>query len=448
MSTENKAKKRDSTGVLPPLVSLKCYLSNEYLQSPVTLPCLHSFSRSYLEKYNREKMLENKKQVTQIKEFDEFANDFKSNELKEEESIEGTILTVQCPYCIEVLQLEPTQEPQVPFDNLRLARIIDMVKESRVLCQNCEQVQSEFLCKTCDAWLCSNCWEITHSAKIFKSHIREGLSHSEMFALPKCEQHPNNELEFFSTEDEVGVCQVCLLKGDFVGKPYCMVSDVRQMRQAEIEKGVRSVIEEKEKLLIGKQKMEQAKDMIREQLKAQKQKVVQNFADIRKALNRREDETLGALEELANAKTDMLKGQVGHLEKVLQVINDGARNVKLILTHSNDLELVYLTIVLQEFVADMRQMSTPSFIGEEAKSLSYFYKPVVNADLPVILSERVVDLVSAYASVPKPSGFPSINGTNETAITKIDINNGELKENQKQLLKDVGIQDESGCEIM
>ena len=47
----------DDPGYLPPLVSLKCQLCQQYLQDPVTLQCLHSFCRGCLEKYNGDQEL-------------------------------------------------------------------------------------------------------------------------------------------------------------------------------------------------------------------------------------------------------------------------------------------------------------------------------------------------------------------------------------------------------
>mmetsp|Transcript_17590 Transcript_17590/g.22401 ORF Transcript_17590/g.22401 Transcript_17590/m.22401 type:complete len:262 (+) Transcript_17590:100-885(+) len=241
----NKVEK-DAAGFLPPLVSLKCQLCQQYLDDPVTLQCIHSFCRGCLENYNAENYPES---ATVFKEVGEDENP-EGHEAKDGD-IEK-VHVVQCPTCIETLDLAPLAHPQVPFENSRLARIVKLVYESNVVCQNCGDAASEVTCKTCGAWMCKPCEEATHDAPIFKSHEREGLSHSEMMALPKCPIHPLNDLEFFSTDEEVGVCQVCLLKGEFVGKPYCLVSDVRKARHEDIQNGVKVIVEEKARLVQAK----------------------------------------------------------------------------------------------------------------------------------------------------------------------------------------------------
>mmetsp|Transcript_6726 Transcript_6726/g.7674 ORF Transcript_6726/g.7674 Transcript_6726/m.7674 type:complete len:216 (+) Transcript_6726:144-791(+) len=184
----------DDPGYLPPLVSLKCQLCQQYLQDPVTLQCLHSFCRGCLEKYNGDQELVLGQAEPQE---DDEAAEGKEEGLEQKEQREENRQVIQCPTCIEALNLAPLQTPQVPFENSRLARIVKLVYESNVVCQNCEDAASEIYCKTCNSWLCKPCEEVTHRAPIFKSHIREPLSHAQMMALPKCDKHPLNDLEFF-----------------------------------------------------------------------------------------------------------------------------------------------------------------------------------------------------------------------------------------------------------
>lgn len=467
-ATKTAPKRVDNTGVLPPLVSLKCQLCEEYLKDPVTLPCLHSFCRVCLEKYNSERVARETglQSPSSLKNqtLDSLDRNFAAPESKEsEENQKEEFLTVQCPTCIDVLGLTPPNEPQVPFENSRLGRIVGLVLETNVVCQNCSQAPSEYKCVTCNAWLCLDCWDSTHAAPIFESHEREGLTHSEMFALPKCQTHPKNDLEFFSTEEEIGVCQVCLLKGDFVGKPYCLVGDVRRARQHEIERGVRVVLEEKEHLLIGRQRMEQILDLLDRKLEQQTEAVKKNFSAIRAALEKREQETLSALTDLKATKAQVLSQQITQTDHILGTINDGIRNVKLILNHSNDLELVYLTIVLQEFVADLAKIDAPKFgfkFNEPSRPLEYFHSAAVDSELPVLLSAKVPELVAAYAPVPAATFEPIFGAGKEKQgleLPENGVRRGKLRleppmitKEHHELLKEVGAEDkadEYGCTV-
>jgi hypothetical protein len=113
---------------------------------------------------------------------------------------------LQCPTCIHVLHLDPglLDGAGEPFKNDRLKRIVGLVKNSKVLCENCTNSQSEKLCSVCNVHLCAPCWATTHGAPIFAKHEAKPLRHVEMTALPKCPHHILNEQEFFVTDAEQG----------------------------------------------------------------------------------------------------------------------------------------------------------------------------------------------------------------------------------------------------
>eukprot|EP00732_Lithocolla_globosa_P000574 Lithocolla_globosa_v1_NODE_193_length_5322_cov_12.601179.p2 type:complete len:268 gc:universal NODE_193_length_5322_cov_12.601179:4283-5086(+) len=74
-------------------------------------------------------------------------------------------------------------------------------------CDNCEDEsmkKANVFCSSCDLCLCENCWEIVHSAKVFRHHSKEGL---------EC-KYPCNE------ED---MLQLCLTFSDLLlrGKRRC-----------------------------------------------------------------------------------------------------------------------------------------------------------------------------------------------------------------------------------
>lgn len=422
---------KETSGVLPPLVSLKCGICDDYLNEPVTLQCLHSFCKTCLEKYNQDHYGV-AQPVAQTSE----------EESKAGEESEESQKAVLCPVCLDKMGLVIPKHPAAPFENSRLQRIVGLVESDNIVCQNCTDTTSEMKCNTCDAWLCVPCMEATHAAPIFESHETARLKHEQMMAPPKCPQHPLNDLEFFSTEEEVGVCQVCLLKGQFVGKPYCLVSDVRKLRQEDIEKDLEKVTEQRELLHQGRLQAEEVITELNKNLDEQRAAVKENFASIREALDKREAETLRALDSLKEAKQAVLEKQISQTDNIIKVIDDGMDNVEVVLNHSNDLELVYLTVVLQDFVSDLAKIDAERF-KDEMLQMSYYHSPAVDEELPVVLSERVPQLVSAYASVPSSDDVAGVASGKSKSVA------ARMTKEQKEALEEVSgakaNADEFGC---
>jgi len=430
---------------LPPLSSLTCQLCNSYFNEPVTMPCMHSFCKKCLIDFNGGV------------EFGGLVEDEQQREVQDGEEQEGgggdqqpprkKVKPVDCYICEEVLKLDVFSFYAEPFPNDRIARIVRLLHETKILCQNCGSSSSEFRCSVCDAYTCSACWEATHNAPIFKGHVPERLSHSEMTAPPKCEAHPANEVEYFCTDDELGVCQVCLLKGEFKGKDYDLVSDVRKRRQESVVQGVSDALVQRARLIEGKKENMTTLEELAGTLDHQKHAVNENFAQIRAALDMREAQTLEALEKLYESKKRVLEGQIRRIDTEMARIEDGVQNVKLTLRHSNDLEVIYLTYVLQNFINDLVDVSPTSPAGGHTEE-GPDHGPAVDEQLPVVLSTKVPQLVGAYASVPDAALVDEIaSGATDAQV----LQETTATEEQKTILKTVAGSDadaaEYGCTL-
>jgi hypothetical protein len=349
-----------------------------------------------------------------------------------------------CPTCVNVLGVEAPENVTEPFANSRLDRIVKLVQTTPVLCQNCKQSESERKCSTCQCFCCRPCWEQTHSAPIFAGHVGVPLRHSEMIALPKCPKHSLNDQEFFVTEKEEGVCQVCLLKGDHVGAAYAMVADVRTKRQEEIERKLEEVAVQRERVVQGRLDTLDVLAALDDNLVSSASAVAKNFAAIREALDRREKETLAALQALKDAKTRVLQGQVDAADVVLTQLDDGTRNVQLVLKHSNPLEVIYQTVVIGEHLNQIGnvQSTAPRTCAQCHQENAACHDPAVDASLPVVLSDRVPAVVAAYAAVPDAKLI-------EKGLT-MTIPQATLE--QRQVMKEVasaaGSEEEWGCVMM
>jgi hypothetical protein len=357
---------------------------------------------------------------------------------------------MQCPTCVKQLGLEAPEDPTEPFPNARLARIVKLVHETPVLCENCKACESEKLCSICKVHCCQPCWDKTHSAPIFSKHEGKPLRHSEMTALPKCVHHILNDQEFFVTADEVGACQVCLLKGDYVGAQYALVNDVRNERQSEVEVGVEDVLAQRERVEEGKNETKEVLEELEKNHEESIAHVRQNFTAIRDALDKREQETLHALDELKKAKKNVLEDQVDQAECVIKQIDDGVRNVKLVLKYSNPLEVIYQTYVIEEHLNSIGavQSTAPRVCMQCAKDQAPCHHPAVDASVPVLLSDRVPLIVMAYAAVPSPQFVEDVAYGKKSEADIVP----QATDEQKQVLKQVSAahnsEEEYGCSIM
>jgi len=93
------------------------------------------------------------------------------------------------------------------------------------------------------------------------------------------------------------------------------------------------------------------------------------------------------------------------VNKVVDQIDDGVESVKLVLKHSNPLEVVYSVYVLQDALSIIGDVppTAPKICSECRNEKVPCHHPAVDSQLPVVLSEKVVSLVQAYASVPEAS---------------------------------------------
>lgn len=443
-----------TTDQLPPLDSLKCALCANYFDDPLTLSCMHSFCTSCLLKKH------------DAHDLDEFLAPLAAAPLSaipegKHNPNEPTAQTAAalppprkrlvCPTCVEVLGLDPPEDPTEPFKNARLARIVKLVHDTPVLCENCKQSESEKLCTVCDVHCCERCWKMTHSAPIFCKHEGKPLTHSEMCALPKCPHHVLNEQEFFVTDEEVGVCQVCLLKGDYVGAAYALVNDVRNERQGEIELSLQDVAGQRERILEGKEQTSATLEELESNHILGIKAVRENFAAIRDALDKREIETLDALEELKKAKRGVLEDQVEQAKIAISQIEDGIHNVELVLKHSNPLEIIYQTYVIGEHLNTIGNVpnTAPRVCSQCQSDSASCHHPGVDANLPVLLSDRVPSIVMAYAAVPNSQWVHDVaHGIMLDTVIAPQASD-EQKQVMKQIAASAGSADQDfGCVLM
>ena len=263
---------------------------------------------------------------------------------------------VHCEYCVEKMDLPPSTRA-VPFSNPRIDRIVRLIKNNDIICANCNEQVSAVRCNSCAASMCSTCATTTHSAPMFQKHQLSPIDRTDLIrALPKCKSHPLNNLEFFCTADEIGVCQVCLLKGQFVGKPYTMVSELKEKRAENIHEKIAHVKAQRLRLASARDDAVAVASELDTNLLAQKKAVQENFQAIRDALNSREDATLGALTAQKDAKLRVLQSQITTITQAITKLDTAREEGDVVLKYSNDLEYVYNSFVIEEYMQDVAKI--------------------------------------------------------------------------------------------
>ena len=238
---------------------------------------------------------------------------------------------------------------------------------------------------------------------MFKRHKLSPIDRTDIIRkLPKCKAHALNDLEFFCTTDEIGVCQVCLLKGNFVGKPYTLVSELKEKRAESIQEKIADVELQRQRLVSARDDASAVASELVANLSAQRDAVSANFQSIREALLAREKATLGALDDLKNAKCRVLQKQIESITSAIAKMDAAKHEGDVVLNYSNDLEYVYNSYVIEEYFQDVAAVvaTSPSPCAICASSKLQCHCPVVDSELPVVISERVPELVAAYAAVP------------------------------------------------
>ena len=440
------------TDDFPPLSSLKCRRCGEFAADAKTLSCLHTFCAACVRDMRSEQLVGREKELAAVN-ADRRARGLEPLVPETGDAAEA----ICCDYCVNGLGL-PATVRSVPFDNLRVQRIVSIVKDTKVICSNCDNRISSFRCKTCDAVLCGECLKSTHSAPMFKNHQIEEIDRTDLIRkLPKCKTHTLNDLEFFSTADEVGVCQVCLLKGEFVGKPYTLVSELKQKRAQGIESQVAKVQAQRLRLTSARQEAENVKKELHQNVEAQASAVRENFAAIRSALDIRQQQTLDALSALKEAKCRVLDVQIKTITNALTKMDTAAEEGNIVLKYSNDLEYVYNSFVIEDYMSELSDISStaPSSCEECASSGRQCHCPVVDAELPVIISDKVPSLVSAYAAVPSAEMVDELlsSPSKGHAVAKQAMNAVGASDAQRAILSSVASDavadnaDEYGCVV-
>ncbi|GAB5362433.1 hypothetical protein AAMO2058_000796500 [Amorphochlora amoebiformis] len=273
-----------------------CKLCCDLYKQPVTLRCLHSFCNSCLRD----------------------AQDSKSD-------------TIRCPKCNEEIK-------GLPYADLRLAKMVKLYQTKVPECANCHEANSSCKCKQCDVALCSACWTLTHSHRIFKDHVRSDILKGEE-GFEVCKEHPKTSAEFICIDCVVTVCHACILRGSHVNHKYHSVEVHRRNEQERYAETVAAAQGTKQKLIAAISSVNKRVESLEKNYMSVCAEIEQHFGALQSAIEARQDALLRENKRIRDKKRVNLLEQNVEFEKALGKIAETVDRSKEIVTYAFDDEL-------------------------------------------------------------------------------------------------------------
>jgi len=189
--------------------TLKCSLCGELPCSPVSLPCLHSFCLSCLQKRVEGLSLPSSQLCIPVN--------------LPSLSIIETVghKKEECPQCQTAFSLPPNGLVKdllpLPFTLAISSLKPEEEDPNDKLCELCEENLATFYCQDCPEYHCDACHAIHKKSKAGRNHTYVSLDHLDFNrSLPPrpllCPLHPHLEIDAFCVHDNVPVCPKCAVE--------------------------------------------------------------------------------------------------------------------------------------------------------------------------------------------------------------------------------------------
>ena len=283
-------------------LDLECSLCSQSYSSPRTLPCLHSFCESCLEKHQQD--------------------------------VCGAELTCPIVFC---QQTAGRTAPRDLSKNVWLETRIQLDAKLEVLKGNCgvcdEGRCTEMFCSDCGIAMCGDCTTNWHNRnKLYKTHSLVPITDADMlkanvadrFSEPrkeeKCSQHAGKLCDFYCAKCNKLSCSACQLTGCCKGHKFAYLPDFVQTTKDKLQCSVqtlRSPANELAEALIECEKM--ANEVSAREKKVEEE--IENAVSERiTSLMKQKHELLEQCHDIARSKHTRLSLQVEQLKKTKQQI--------------------------------------------------------------------------------------------------------------------------------
>ena len=245
-------------------------------------------------------------------------------------------------------------------------------------CDSCKvfgiSTKASKLCADCFQLFCVHCSVGRHSAKLFENHKVKDLDETNKSAIKdlrslrdfsRCEEHSDNNLNFFCKDDEVACCSTCAI----VYHRQC--DNVVEINDNRSEQVARTEIESMKALIDKITEFAQKVVEIKKTGLANTKQQIENIKDTLQDVRRKVNQTLELLEETVTEKTKAI------LKK--QTIKDEDE-----------------TSTLKKYIEELKNYSTLVQTAIECGSTSHFHGLCQNVKEEIrILEMHILDLCEA-----------------------------------------------------
>ena len=247
-------------------------------------------------------------------------------------------LSLRCPNCRRstLLPANGVSGLQPAFHVHHLFDIQDALKKvkqgqegQKTLCEKCNKRDVNGFCRDCGDFVCEACIEVHQTWKEFSTHTVISLEQlksdaTEMVTPTKktlyCSKHPGKELDLFCETDQELICRDCIVK-THRDHQYDLVNEAFPKHRDAIASHLEPVKQQLNTVNKAIHDLGTTQDQIMDQRAAIETDIQRKMGQLHEALEVRETELIGQLDQMMQQKLKALSVQRDELELVQTRLN-------------------------------------------------------------------------------------------------------------------------------
>ena len=234
-------------------------------------------------------------------------------------------LSLCCPNCrhFTLLPANGVSGLQPAFHVHHLFEIRDALQKVKqgheTQCKKCMKREANSFCNDCEEYICETCIKMHQTGKEFSTHKVISLEQLKMVSPTKrilyCSKHPGNQLDLFCETDQELICQLCIVK-THRDHQYVLISEAFPKHRDTMALHLEPIRQQLNTVNKAIQGLGIAQDQIRDQHTAIEANIQMKVRQLHEALEVRETELIGQLDQMMQQKLKTLSIQRDELELI------------------------------------------------------------------------------------------------------------------------------------
>ena len=247
-------------------------------------------------------------------------------------------LSLRCPNCRRstLLPASGVSGLQPAFHVHHLFEIRDALQKvkqgqegQKTLCEKCNKRDVHGFCRDCGDFVCEACIEVHQTWKEYSTHkvisLEQLKSDATEMVTPKkktlyCSKHPGKELDLFCETDQELICRDCIVK-THRDHQYDLVNEAFPKHRDAIASHLKPVRQQLNTVNKAIQDLGTTQDQIMDQRAAIETDIQRKMRQLHEALEVRETELIGQLDQMMQQKLKTLSIQRDEIELVQTRLN-------------------------------------------------------------------------------------------------------------------------------